>query len=45
MQLDVADGIYLLSHLFGGGPPPGSPYPDCGPAGATIDCAAPGVCP
>ena len=29
--LDIADVIYLLAHLFAGGPPPQPPFPECGP--------------
>jgi hypothetical protein len=27
---DLSDAVYMLAHLFTGGPPPGAPYPDCG---------------
>ena len=29
-DLELTDAIYLLNHLFLGGPPPAFPYPDCG---------------
>jgi hypothetical protein len=30
LTIDMSDAIYELSFLFTGGPPPESPYPDCG---------------
>ena len=30
LGIDIADAIYLLGHLFAGGPPPSAPYPLCG---------------
>ena len=30
-QIDIADMVYTLSYLFISGPPPGAPFPDCGP--------------
>lgn len=32
-RVELADAVYLLGYLFLGGPPPGPPYPECGPAG------------
>lgn len=39
-QFDVADVVYLLSHLFFGGAPPAAPYPECGadPDGLQLGC-------
>ncbi|MCZ6795216.1 MAG: hypothetical protein O7J95_16550, partial [Planctomycetota bacterium] len=34
--VNITDPIYLLTHLFLGGPPPVAPFPDCG-AGPTAD--------
>jgi YVTN family beta-propeller protein len=40
----VSDAIYLLNHLFLGGPPPAAPFPGCGPGLLDTDpglgCAA-----
>jgi hypothetical protein len=36
--VDIADPVYALIHLFGGGPPPQPPYPDCD-AAETAECA------
>ncbi len=30
-SLSVSDAIFVLNHLFGGGPQIPPPYPDCGP--------------
>ena len=46
--VDLADAIYLLTYLFGSGPDPASPNPDCGQdltPGGTLDCAAFDACP
>ncbi len=42
--LDLADGIYLASYLFLQGPPPPSPFPNCGSV-AGQDCAIADACP
>ncbi len=46
-QLDIADGIHLLSYVFGIGSPPPSPFPDCGTdeTPTPIDCADSTFCP
>ena len=36
-RLLITDAIYLLTFLFGGGPPPEAPFPDCGADHAVID--------
>lgn len=30
-MVSIADAIFVLRHLFLAGPPPGAPYPECGP--------------
>ena len=44
--IEISDPIYLLDHLFLGGPPPEAPYPDCGedPTPDALDCSSP-ACP
>jgi len=42
--VNIADAVSVLAGLFGGGPPPPAPYPDCGPDGtadALPACAYP----
>ena len=38
--LDISDAVYGLTFQFLGGPPPPSPYPDCGidPTDDALDC-------
>jgi hypothetical protein len=43
-QLNIADPIYLLQFLFGGGPRPPFPYPTCAFAPAPLGCREPGAC-
>lgn len=45
-QVDIGDMVYLLTTLFGGGLPPASPYPDCGPdpTDDTLTCVS-AACP
>ncbi|MHC4934875.1 MAG: FG-GAP-like repeat-containing protein [Planctomycetota bacterium] len=40
LGIDIADAIYLLGHLFAGGPPPSAPYPLCG-TGSSSSSALP----
>jgi hypothetical protein len=36
--VDLSDAVYLLGHLFLGGPAPQAPYPECGLGGpATLE--------
>lgn len=37
-SVDIADAVYVLLHLFLGGPPPFAPYPQCG-----VDVTADGL--
>ena len=39
---DLSDPVALLGFLFLGGPPPVTPFPDCGPlpGDETLDCEA-----
>lgn len=41
LAVDIADPIYGLNFLFGNGPPPPAPYPDCGfdSSGNGLGCA------
>jgi len=43
--LDIADAVYLLTHLFAAGPPPPPPFPTCAPEPTpdTLPCENP-VC-
>ena len=45
---NITDAVYLLQHLFGGGPAPVAPFPDCGPgrlpADVELDCVNPPDC-
>jgi hypothetical protein len=34
---DISDAVYLLGHLFLGGPAPVAPFPDCGPGLLPVD--------
>lgn len=45
-EVDIDDAVGLLNFLFAGGPPPVSPYPDCGPVTtAELACETPpGFC-
>jgi hypothetical protein len=45
--LDALDCDYLYNHLFGTGPPPPPPFPDCGvdPTADALDCADFPPCP
>jgi hypothetical protein len=45
--LDVTDGVYLLLHLFLGGPAPGEPFRSCGvdPTEDDLGCASFPPCP
>ncbi len=36
---NISDPVYLLSHLFLGGPPPVAPFPECGPGTLPGDAA------
>lgn len=36
-EASITDPIYLLTHLFLGGPPPAEPFPDCGPGTLEVD--------
>jgi formylglycine-generating enzyme required for sulfatase activity len=42
-QIDISDGVYVLSFLFTGGREPPAPYPEAGPdpTGDGLDCQAP----
>jgi hypothetical protein len=44
--LNLTDCAYLHDYLWSGGPPPPSPYPDCGldPTSDTLDCGSSGAC-
>jgi streptogramin lyase len=37
-RLDIADAIYGINYLFLGGPPPGPPFPACGPGVQVFGC-------
>lgn len=39
-DLDISDGVYLLTHLCLSGSAPPAPYPDCGIADLAIECEA-----
>ncbi len=45
--LDIADALYSLSALFGGGPAPAAPFPMCGVDSSAdfLDCGSFSVCP
>lgn len=44
-RLDVSTVVFLLNHLFLGGPPPRAPYPDCGLDSAEgLGCEMPPSC-
>ena len=47
-KVDIADPVYLLGFLFGGGSAPADPFPDCGPgtlpADEELGCANPPNC-
>jgi len=47
-SIELSDSIYLLNFTYlGAGPPPGAPYPLCGPApaGTTLPCTGYPACP
>lgn len=44
LSVDLSDVVYLLGFMFANGPPPGSPFPDCGPQPLSLDCVSP-TCP
>lgn len=47
-RIDIADMVYTLSYLFGGGPAPGAPFPGCGAdpdPGSGFGCDAGASCP
>ncbi len=48
VKLDIADPVFLLNFLFGGGPIITGPFPDCGPgtlpADALLGCVIPPDC-
>ena len=41
-EINIADAVYGLQHLFGeNGPPPPPPFPACGPGPVALGCAVP----
>jgi 1,4-alpha-glucan branching enzyme len=39
-SLDVSDPVFTLLHLFGGGPAPAAPWPDCGGSAGGLSCSS-----
>ena len=37
-EIDIADPMVILNHLYLAGPPPPAPYPMCGILGIEVDC-------
>ncbi len=44
-KVNVSDAIFTIIHFFGGNLRPPAPYPACGFAEGTLDCAAHDACP
>jgi hypothetical protein len=45
-RVNIADAIYVLSHVIVGTAPPPPPFPGCGtdPTGDALECAAFPIC-